>query len=60
MKTMAKKNAKACDYRYDEKHKNNPPIGMVSYELKIADGKPGIMPTIRIFRPNWSRPERQD
>jgi len=36
---MAKKNAKACDYRHDEKRKNSPPIGMVSYELKIAEPK---------------------
>jgi len=34
---MAKKksNSKVRDYRHDEKRKNNPPIGMVSYEPKI-------------------------
>ncbi len=30
-----KKNAKVQDYRHDEKRKNNPPIGMVSYEPKV-------------------------
>jgi len=41
MKTIAKKtkNSKVRDYRHDEKRKNNPPIGMVSYEPKIAEGK---------------------
>ncbi|MBW1699937.1 MAG: site-specific DNA-methyltransferase [Deltaproteobacteria bacterium] len=36
---MAKKNSKVKDYRHDEKRKNNPPIGMVSYEPKIAEPK---------------------
>lgn len=36
---MARKNSKVQDYRHDEKRKNNPPIGMVSYEPKIAEGK---------------------
>lgn len=27
------------DYRHDEKRKNNPPIGMVSYEPKISEPK---------------------
>jgi len=34
-----KKNSKVKDYRHDEKRKNNPPIGMVSYEPKIAEPK---------------------
>jgi hypothetical protein len=36
---MAKKrgNSKVRDYRHDEKRKNNPPIGMVSYEPKMAE-----------------------
>jgi len=36
---MAKKNSKVRDYRHDEKRKNNPPVGMVSYEPKIAEPK---------------------
>lgn len=38
---MAKKksNSKVRDYRHDEKRKNNPPIGMVSYEPKISEPK---------------------
>lgn len=36
---MAKKNSKVRDYRHDEKRKNNPPIGMVSYEPKVAEAK---------------------
>lgn len=37
---MAKREKKAQveDYRHDEKRKNNPPIGMASYESKV--GKP--------------------
>lgn len=27
------------DYRYEEKRKNNPPVGMVSYESKVAEPK---------------------
>lgn len=34
---MAKKNSKVRDYRHEEKRKNNPPIGMVSYEPKIGE-----------------------
>jgi len=38
---MAKKkrNSRVRDYRHDEKRKNNPPIGMVSYEPKISEPK---------------------
>lgn len=38
---MAKKkrNSKVRDYRHDEKRKNNPPIGMVSYEPKVGEPK---------------------
>ncbi len=38
---MAKKrkSSKVRDYRHEEKRKNNPPIGMVSYEAKIAEPK---------------------
>lgn len=34
-----KKKARVEDYRHDEKRKNNPPIGMVSYESKISEPK---------------------
>lgn len=34
-----KNNSKVRDYRHNEKRKNNPPIGMVSYEPKIAEPK---------------------
>lgn len=34
-----KSNSKVQDYRYDEKRKNNPPAGMVSYEPKVAEPK---------------------
>ena len=39
--SMAKRknNSRAKDYRHDEKVKNNPPIGMVSYEPKSANRK---------------------
>lgn len=36
---MAKKNTRVEDYRHDEKRKNNPPVGMVSYEPKISEPK---------------------
>lgn len=34
-----KKSTRVQDYRHDEKRKNNPPIGMVSYEPKISEPK---------------------
>ncbi len=34
-----KKNSQVKDYRHDEKRKNNPPIGMVSYEPKVGEPK---------------------
>ncbi|RLB82012.1 MAG: site-specific DNA-methyltransferase [Deltaproteobacteria bacterium] len=34
-----KKNSRVRDYRHDEKRKNIPPIGMVSYEPKVAEPK---------------------
>jgi len=34
-----KKNSRVKDYRHDEKQKNNPSIGMVSYEPKVAEPK---------------------
>ena len=34
-----KKSTRVQDYRHDKKRKNNPPIGMVSYEPKISEPK---------------------
>lgn len=34
-----KKKARVEDYRHEEKRKNNPSIGMVSYEPKVGEPK---------------------
>lgn len=34
-----KMNSRVKDYRHDEKWRNNPPIGMVSYEPKVGEPK---------------------
>jgi hypothetical protein len=39
-----KKKSMVQDYRHKEKRKNNPPIGMVSYEPKIAEPKTKPLP----------------
>ena len=37
--TKRKKNSRVKGYRHDEKRKNNPRIGMVSYEPKVDEPK---------------------
>jgi len=33
----SKKEAQVTDYRYDEKRKNNPPVGLAEYEMKVKE-----------------------
>lgn len=37
MAKQRKRSSDVKDYRYDEKRKNNPPAGMVSYEKKVKE-----------------------